>query len=115
VCIHATTPTLVGVGAQAHPADGVGGGQHRLGHDRHRDLGGSVQPGHHPPRLLGHLAQRLVAVQVLAPGQEPDLLVGVLLHPRRPSLSPLALACRYRSNRRCSTAWMVMATRMIAP
>jgi hypothetical protein len=44
-----------------------------------------VEPGGHPLGLLGDLLQGLLAVEVLAPGQEPDLRAGVgVVHERSP-------------------------------
>ncbi len=67
---------VVRAGLDHHPADRGGVGQHRLRHDAHRELRARVERARHAGRLLRHLAQHVVAVQALAPGEEPDLLHG---------------------------------------
>ncbi len=61
-----------GAGVQAHPADGVGVGQHGLPHDPDGDGVVVVQRASDGGGLLGDLAEGLLAVHALASGEEPD-------------------------------------------
>ncbi len=63
---------VVRVGFEHDPPDGRGVGQDGLPLHRHGQLLGDA------PRLLGHLAQRVLAVQSLAAGQKPDVQRGLL-------------------------------------
>ena len=75
VCIQVMRPTQSagGVGLQAQLVNGVGGGQHRLEDNVHRDRGRVLQRLGNRPRVVGDLRQRLRAIQVLAAGDKPDL------------------------------------------
>ena len=73
---HADAP-VVGVDVEELTVDRVLLLEHGLEHDRHRDRPGGVELADDRFGLVGHLTQRLVAVQVLAPGEEPDLAVLV--------------------------------------
>ena len=70
---HLGGPDVAGVGLQGEPTDAVGVLQHRLPDHPHGQAG---EPVGHGSGLLGHLAQRLLPVEVLAAGDEPHL-VGV--------------------------------------
>ena len=74
VCIHAITPT------QSSAADAATQAalilrlvSDRLEDDAHRDRRGVVQAGRDQRGVVGDLPQGVLAVQVLAPGEEPDL------------------------------------------
>ncbi len=64
----------VGGGFGHEGLDAVGGLQGRLQDDLGRDLAGRVEEVDHFAGLLGHLAQRFLAVQVLRTDAEPDFL-----------------------------------------
>ena len=64
----------VGGGFGHEGLDAVGGLQGRLEHDLGRNLAGRVEEVDHLAGLLGHLAQRLLAVEVLRSDAEPDFL-----------------------------------------
>ena len=76
VCIQVMTPRQAGSSLASPMAlpDRRGVLQHGLPDDLHRHLGGVVQRGGDPLRLRRDLLEGLLAVQVLAAGQEPDLL-----------------------------------------
>jgi hypothetical protein len=62
-----------GVRLERQPSYRICVGENGLGHDRGPDGVGTVQRLGHLERLAGDLPQHLVAVEPLAPGQEPDL------------------------------------------
>ena len=67
---------LVGaVGVEAGAPDMGRVDEDRLPDDGDADLGTAIEQGHDLFRLLGHLAQRGLAVQLLATGEEPNLEV----------------------------------------
>ena len=74
--------------------DSLGRLDDRLEDDSHRDRRGVVQSGRDQRGVVGDLPQGVLAVQVLAPGQEPDLVFAQGLHaivpPSVGSLGPLA-------------------------
>ncbi len=76
VCIHATRPItpVVGVGLQCGALDGRGIRQHRLPDDPDRNLGRLVEQPRDLLRLRRDLRERLGTVEVLAAGEEPDLV-----------------------------------------
>jgi hypothetical protein len=99
--LQAADPHL-GRGERVHPGDhadavvvGVRGdhggpdagrvGQHRTPHDPQRHLLRPVQPRDHLLRLGGDLGERVLAVQALAAGQEPDLATVEGIHVRSAS------------------------------
>ena len=57
----------------------VGVGQHRLPRDADQDVRRGVERLRDHAGLAGDLAQRLLAVEVLAAGEEPDLRLGEVL------------------------------------
>ena len=67
---------VIGVGVEHHPADRVGRGQDGLPHDADREVRVSCQRLGHLARLIGDLLERLLAVEALASGEEPDLAFG---------------------------------------
>ena len=87
---------LGGVRLEEQSVDRLGARHRRRVHDAHRDRGSCGQPGRHLPRLLGDLPQHLLAVEVLASGDEPDLESVERFHP-----SPLAIG---RGGRRANPA-----------
>jgi hypothetical protein len=63
-----------------HPAmDADRLGQHRLEDNGQRDVAAGVELLHDGGRLIGDLPQRVVAVERLAAGEEPDLAIVVVL------------------------------------
>ena len=60
--------------------DSLGRLDDRLEDDSHRDRRGVVQSGRDQRGVVGDLPQGVLAVQVLAPGQEPDLVFAQGLH-----------------------------------
>ena len=70
-----TRARVVGAGVQAGAPDGVGLLEDRLGDDPDRHVLRAGQQPDHLGGLLGDLPERLLAVEVLAPGEEPDLEV----------------------------------------
>ncbi len=75
VCIQAITPTHASVtlASSRVAADRVGLGQHRLRDHADRDRGRGAEGGDDVGGVRGHLVDDLGPVEVLAPGQEPDL------------------------------------------
>src|SRR5262245_24084242 len=72
--------SVLRVRLQAESPDRVGVLQHRLRDDPHRNRVRAVERCGHLPRVLVDLAQRVVAVQVLAACGEPDLELTERLH-----------------------------------
>ena len=70
---------VAAVGLEHRAADGGGVLEDGLPDDVRRDRVGGVEQARDLLRLLGYLAQGLLAVEVLAAGEEPDLAVGVRL------------------------------------
>jgi hypothetical protein len=64
---------VVGVRLEHDPSDRVGRREHRLPDDGHGDPVVAVDHGRDLARLRRDLRERLVAVEGLAAGQEPDL------------------------------------------
>ncbi len=63
------------VGLEGHPADAVGVLEDGLPHDAHGDVRRLLELPGDLLRLLGDLLERLLAVEVLAAREEPDLVV----------------------------------------
>ena len=75
VCIHAMTPMHVSsaLASRQIAPDALGGLDDWFAHDPYRNGRARVQAGRDLARVLGNLLQRLVAIEILAAGDEPDL------------------------------------------
>ena len=82
VCIHAITPTQSSAAEAATQAALIALGRlhDRLVDDADRDRLRLVQAGCDQGGVVGNLPQGVLAVQILAPGQEPDLVFAQGLH-----------------------------------
>ena len=71
---HDADATIVGVRVETEPANRVRARHHRLRHDAHRDHGERVEAGGNLARVRVDRFDHRVAVQPLAPSDQPDLM-----------------------------------------
>ena len=76
VCIHATTPTQLRAAFASRQTCRIDSGlfDDGLVHDPNRNRRVGIERAGDLARMVVHLAERLVSIEILAPGQEPDLV-----------------------------------------